>query len=42
MILKFPQFQNLWQQHFASFLPKSNPHNLYQSYLIRENSLEDF
>lgn len=42
MILTFPQFENLWLQHFARFLPESNPHNLYQSYLIRENCLEDF
>jgi hypothetical protein len=42
MILTFPQFQNLWQQHFAVFQPNINPHNLYQSYLTRENCLEDF
>lgn len=42
MILTFPQFQNLWQQHFAVFLQNLNLQNLYQSYLTRENCLEDF
>jgi hypothetical protein len=42
MIFTFPQFQNLWQQHFAVFQPNINPHNLYQSYLTRENCLEDY
>lgn len=42
MILTFPQFQNLWQQHFAVFQPNINPQNLFQSYLTRENSIEDY
>jgi len=42
MILTFVQFQNLWIQHFNAYIANANLHQLYQSYLARENHLEDY
>jgi hypothetical protein len=42
MMLQFDEFVALWQQDFAFYFPNQNLQTLFQSYLIRENHLEDF
>lgn len=42
MILSPHKFGQLWREHFEIFLPNENLNNLYQSYLRRENNLENY
>lgn len=42
MILSPHKFGQLWREHFEIFLPNENLNNLYQSYLRRENDLENY
>lgn len=42
MILSSIKFGKLWGDFFEDFLPNYNLHALYDSYLLRENDLEDY
>lgn len=42
MTLSPLKFGQLWREHFEIFLPNQKLNSLYQSYLRRENDLEDY
>jgi hypothetical protein len=42
MILSTIEFGKLWKDFFEDFLPSNNLNTLYDSYLQRENDLEDY